>query len=88
MSFSLKQAAAASGKSKPTILRAIQAGKISAEKDEQGEWQIDPAELHRVYEPVPERNGANEVDWNDSDQIRRTTPSRNDPASMRTHRSR
>jgi hypothetical protein len=32
---SLKQAAAATGKSKPTILRAIQSGRISAEKDEQ-----------------------------------------------------
>jgi Sperm tail len=52
MSYSLKQAAEATGKTKPTILRAIQLGKISAKKDEHGEWQIDPAELHRVYKPV------------------------------------
>jgi Sperm tail len=54
MSYSLKQAAEASGRTKPTILRAIQLGKISAQKDDHGEWQIDPAELHRVYKPVTE----------------------------------
>lgn len=53
MYYSVKQAAEATGKTKPTILRAIQKGKISAKKDEHGEWEIDPAELHRVYEPVP-----------------------------------
>lgn len=68
MPYSLKQAAVATGKSKPTILRAIQSGKISAEKDGLGEWQIDPAELHRVYEPVPVRNDANEAGWSDAYQ--------------------
>jgi hypothetical protein len=68
MPYSLKQAATATGKAKPTILRAIQAGKISAEKDAQGEWQIEPAELHRVYPPVSERNGADETIWNDTQQ--------------------
>jgi hypothetical protein len=53
MNYSVRQAAEATGKTKPTILRAIQKGKISAKKDEHGEWEIDPAELHRVYEPVP-----------------------------------
>jgi hypothetical protein len=52
MAYSLKQAAEAAGKSKPTILRAIQTGKISAGKSEVGEWEIEPAELHRVYPPV------------------------------------
>jgi hypothetical protein len=52
MSYSLKQAAEATGKTKTTILRAIQTSKISATKDTLGAWQIDPAELHRVYKPV------------------------------------
>ena len=69
MPYSLKLAAAATGKSKPTILRAIQSGKISAEKDEMGEWQIDPAELHRVYEPVSEHNAADETVRSDTYQI-------------------
>ena len=52
MPYSLKQAADATGKTKPTILRAIQTGKISAGKSEMEEWEIEPAELHRVYPPV------------------------------------
>jgi hypothetical protein len=52
MPYSLKQAADATGKTKPTILRAIQTGKISASKSEVGEWEIEPAELHRIYPPV------------------------------------
>jgi predicted RNase H-like nuclease (RuvC/YqgF family) len=68
MAYSLKQAAVASGKSKPTILRAIQSGKISAEKDKDGEWQIEPSELHRVFDPVPVHNGSDEAEWNDTYQ--------------------
>jgi hypothetical protein len=60
MPYSLKQAAKATGKTRPTILRAIQANKISAQKDEQGAWQIEPAELHRVYPPVQEHEPAQE----------------------------
>lgn len=53
MRYSLKQAAEATGRSKPTIWRAIQTHKISATKDEiNGSWTIDPAELHRVFPPV------------------------------------
>src|SRR5690348_5409252 len=54
MPYSLKQAADATGRTKPAILRAIQTGKISAKKNELGEWEIEPAELHRVYLPVAE----------------------------------
>src|SRR5512132_3146593 len=54
-SLSLLEAAQRVGRSKPTILRAIQAGKISANRDEHtGEWRIEPAELFRVYPPLPE----------------------------------
>src|SRR3569833_2856398 len=52
MAYSLKQAADATGRTKPSILRAIQTGKISAKKSEMGEWEIEPVELHRVYPPV------------------------------------
>lgn len=54
MSYTLKRAAEAAGKSKPTILRAIQKGRISATRDEHGGWLIEPAELHRVYPPQAE----------------------------------
>jgi septal ring factor EnvC (AmiA/AmiB activator) len=61
MKLTLKQAAEAVGKSKPTILRAIQNHKLSAAQDElTRSWMIDPAELYRVYPPVTNatmRNG-------------------------------
>ena len=52
MSYSLVEAATACGVNRSTVLRAIRAGKISAGKDEQGEWRIEAVELHRVYPPV------------------------------------
>jgi hypothetical protein len=52
MSYTLAAAAAACGVNKSTVLRAIKGGKISATKDEHGEWHVEPAELHRVYPPV------------------------------------
>jgi len=39
----------ATGKNKATIQRAIKNGKISAEKNSSGAYEIDPSELHRVY---------------------------------------
>jgi hypothetical protein len=51
MYSSLGMAAKATGVSKSTILRAIKAHRISAGKTETGDWQIDPAELHRVFPP-------------------------------------
>ena len=57
MPYTLGQAARAAGKSKPTISRAIQTGKISAAKGEDGSYVIDPAELHRVYPPASDGNG-------------------------------
>jgi hypothetical protein len=57
--YSLKQAADAVGRGKPAILKAIKSGRISAKKDDNGQWQIDPAELHRVY---PARTVGNSSD--------------------------
>ena len=51
MSYTVGQAAKATGKSKPTISRAIRTGIISATKNENGSYTIDPAELHRVFPP-------------------------------------
>ena len=50
--YSLKEAAESCGRGKPAILKAIQKGRISANKNQLGEWEIDPSELHRVYQPV------------------------------------
>ncbi len=53
MPYTLGQAAKATGKQKSTLLDAIRKGRISAAKDDFGRYQIDPAELHRVYPPNP-----------------------------------
>ena len=52
--LSLGQAAKQVGKSKTTLTRAINAGRLSAERQEDGSYLIDVAELGRVYpETVP-----------------------------------
>jgi hypothetical protein len=53
MAYSLVTGAAACGVNRTTILRAIKSGKISAERDAQGAWTIQPAELHRVFAALP-----------------------------------
>lgn len=52
VAYTLREAALAVRKSKPTVLRAIQAGKLSAVRDAMGGWLIEPAELHRIYPPA------------------------------------
>lgn len=48
----LETAAAAVGRNKNAILRAIQSGKLPVSQTENGEMQIDPADLHRIYPPL------------------------------------
>ena len=52
MSYTLGKAAKATGKSKTTIQRAIAKGTISAHKEKNGRYSIDPSELHRVFPMV------------------------------------
>ncbi len=64
MAYTLGQAAKAVGMSKTSILRSIKAGRISAGRDEFGQWAIEPCELHRVYPAIADDtdmgNGAGE----------------------------
>ncbi len=53
MSYTLGMAAKATGKSKTTIQRAISKGVISGNKGKNGQYSIDPSELHRVFPMVP-----------------------------------
>jgi hypothetical protein len=55
MSYTLGDAARATGMSKAALSRAIKRGSISAEKQLDGSFKIDPAELHRVYPAVTEQ---------------------------------
>ena len=56
MKYTLAEAAKATGKAKSTIHSAIKKGRISAKKNDLGEYIIDPAELHRVFEPNARSN--------------------------------
>jgi hypothetical protein len=47
--YTLDDAARATGLNKTTILKAIRSGKVTGVKDENGQWCIEPCELHRVY---------------------------------------
>jgi hypothetical protein len=52
MKLSAKEAAEAVGMTRQGIIKSIKTGKISASKNENGEWQIEPSELFRVYNSV------------------------------------
>lgn len=62
--YTLGTAAKACGVSKSTIHRAIRSGRISARAKDDGQgYEIDPAELHRVFPPISEevtRNSSHE----------------------------
>jgi hypothetical protein len=47
--FTLGQAAKEAGVSKATVSRAIASGRLSAIRNDRGGFDIDPAELFRVY---------------------------------------
>ena len=47
--LSLNKAAKEAGVAKSTLLEALNSGRMSAEKNEKGHWQIDPSELFRVF---------------------------------------
>ncbi len=58
--YTLGTAAKATGLAKSTIHRAIKLGKISARSKDGRGYEIDPAELHRVYAPVAQNGSAEE----------------------------
>lgn len=62
MSYSLSDAAKATGKNRTTIQRAIKSGKISASKNENGAYEIAPAELHRIFPAIAQRSAQQKKD--------------------------
>jgi excisionase family DNA binding protein len=52
MGYSLGEAAKELGVSKPTVQRAIKAGRLSATRRQDGSYDIDPAELSRAFPTV------------------------------------
>lgn len=53
--LTLSQAAKTLNKSKSTLNRAIKDGRLSAIRNEDGTFSIDPAELYRAF-PIPSKN--------------------------------
>lgn len=53
MSWSISRAARETGLSKSTISRAIKSGRVSAARQHDGSYLIEPAELFRVYPRNP-----------------------------------
>lgn len=49
MTMTLNEAAKSCRKAKGTVLKAIKEGRLSAPKDANGRYEIDPSELHRVF---------------------------------------
>lgn len=62
MKLTLGQAAKAAKRSKGTLSKALNSGGISAQKDDKGRWQIDPAELSRWMSANPFPNGLENQD--------------------------
>ncbi len=59
--ISIREAATATNKAKPTILKAIKTGRLPASKNAKGEWRIDPTELFRVYSKSSSQNAAHKI---------------------------
>jgi hypothetical protein len=61
--LTLGQAAKDANKAKATILDAIKNGRLSAQKGDKGQYEIDPAELFRVYPKTEQKpNGKTETE--------------------------
>lgn len=60
MYLSLGQAAKETGKSKSVIYNALKSGRLSGRHNDKGEWEIDPAELFRVFSPQNEQEPRSE----------------------------
>ena len=69
MSYTLGDAAKATGKSKTTLHRAIKSGRISAIKTDDGSYAIEPVELHRVFPAVTVETLPNPLPRNDEEHL-------------------
>src|SRR3546814_3761162 len=49
MGITLREASEKVGVTRQTLMKAINTGRVSAEKSDNGEWRIEPVELFRVW---------------------------------------
>jgi DNA-binding FadR family transcriptional regulator len=57
---SLREAVKQYNVSRPTLQKALKSGKVSGVQDGKGIWQVDTAELARVYQARPSMDGKGE----------------------------
>ena len=69
--LSLSEAARESGQSKSTIWRAVNSGGLPATRTYTGDYQIDPAELHRVFFPGASDGRATTLSKRDATDLER-----------------
>ena len=70
--LSLNKAAKEASVAKSTLLEALNSGRMSASKNDKGHWQIDPAELFRVFQKTGSTERA-EPKPTSSEALRKTT---------------
>ena len=61
MAIGLSEAAAATGVNRSTIYRAFKAGRLSANRTDTGQIEVEPAELFRVFPPIAAQQGAQDA---------------------------
>ena len=74
----LGEATKITGKAKNTIIKAINNGKLSAQKNNAGHFRLEPSELFRVFPPKTEKN----IQENSSDHIEMNTNNTNEQALL------
>lgn len=80
--YTLTQSAAATGKHKSTILRAVQADKIEHTKDVHGNYKISAESLHAVYPRATVRTDADPAEGSENNTEAVAAPLRNDSAPV------
>lgn len=73
VNLSIREAVKHFDVSRPTLTKSLKSGKVSGVQDGQGQWQIDPSELARVYHPRKD-SAANSVKGEQSDLSSVNTP--------------
>ncbi len=83
MKLSLSQAARESGTSKPTLSRWIAKGKVSAERQQDGSYLIDPSELDRIKDMMKNGNGSGNHNMKQSETPQETSALRREVELLR-----
>ncbi len=83
MKLSLSQAARESGTSKPTLSRWIAKGKVSAERQQDGSYLIDPSELDRIKDLMRNGNGSGNPNVKQSETSQETSALRREVELLR-----